>query len=60
MIAPWFLFLKFVRISLAAWGLSCSMWDLLLQCMDSLVVAHWLSGFSVDLTCSVACRILVP
>jgi len=40
----WFLFLNYLFINLAAWGLSCSMWDLLLQCIDSLVVAHRLSG----------------
>ena len=44
MIAKWFLFKNYLFINLAAWGLSCSMWDLLLQCLSSLVVAHRLSG----------------
>ena len=42
----------YLFVYLSAWGLSCSMWDLLLWCMDPPVVACRLS-------CSVACRILV-
>ena len=32
-------FSKYLSVYLAALGLSCDTWDLLLQCMDSLVVA---------------------
>ena len=50
----------YIYMHLAASGLSCGtrdlcyiMWDLSLQCMDSLVGTHRLS-------CSTACGILVP
>ena len=41
-----FLFLKKLFIYLAASGLGCSTWDLLLQHMDSLVLAFQLSSCS--------------
>ena len=36
------------------WGLSCGTQDLLLQCIDSLVVARGLSSYSS------ACEVIVP
>lgn len=40
-----FLFKKYLFIYLAASGLGCSMWDLLLQHLDSLVMTHRLSSY---------------
>ena len=45
-------FLKNIFIYLAALGLTCSTWDLLLQYAGSVVVPHWFS-------CPAACGILV-
>ena len=59
------LFLKYVFIYLAVSDLSCIMQDLLLRCVDSLVVAQRLqsgrlSSYVHGLSCYDACGILVP
>lgn len=55
-----FFFLKLLIYLFGCIGLSCGMWDLSLQCTDSLVVARMFSSWGTRASCFEACGVLVP